>query len=310
MQSARRCACGRSPLLGSRRLRRSAASSASRPPGPIRRGPARGAAPALSGLRRRRRRPPFAAAGHAARSRCRPLRRVLRPSDGAGDRRRRRQRRGRRHVSGADARRRPSRRRLLQRDRVRPRAARALALAHGRVGRSCIHPAWRTGGTILALWSALGEFMVLHGLDVAFGCASVAMSDGGHAAASLWRSCPGAPRSGRAPGPAAAAARARDAARRPRRRDAVADPRLPALRRRTARTAGVRSGFRDRRPADADDARRPAAGAIAPLPRPGRRLTEGRRQRFQNGSARAARRSAWRQPCGARRRAAPSASRR
>ncbi len=55
------------------------------------------------------------------------------------------------------------------------------------LGRSCIHPAWRTGGTILTLWSALGEFMMRHGLDVAFGCASVGMSDGGHAAASLWR---------------------------------------------------------------------------------------------------------------------------
>ncbi|MGZ5237812.1 MAG: GNAT family N-acetyltransferase [Caldimonas sp.] len=55
------------------------------------------------------------------------------------------------------------------------------------LGRSCIDPAWRTGGTILALWSALGEFMVEHGLDVAFGCASVATGDGGHAAASLWR---------------------------------------------------------------------------------------------------------------------------
>jgi putative hemolysin len=55
------------------------------------------------------------------------------------------------------------------------------------LGRSCIHPDWRTGGTILALWSALGEFMVLHGLDVAFGCASIDIGDGGHAAASLWR---------------------------------------------------------------------------------------------------------------------------
>jgi putative hemolysin len=55
------------------------------------------------------------------------------------------------------------------------------------LGRFCIRPAWRTGGTILALWSALGEFMTLHGLDVALGCASVAMNDGGHAAASLWR---------------------------------------------------------------------------------------------------------------------------
>ena len=55
------------------------------------------------------------------------------------------------------------------------------------LGRSCIDPAWRKGGTILTLWSALGEFMVRHRLDVAFGCASVGLGDGGHAAASLWR---------------------------------------------------------------------------------------------------------------------------
>lgn len=55
------------------------------------------------------------------------------------------------------------------------------------LGRSCIDPAWRNGGTILALWSALGEFMQRHGLDLAFGCASVSMGDGGDAAASLWR---------------------------------------------------------------------------------------------------------------------------
>jgi putative hemolysin len=55
------------------------------------------------------------------------------------------------------------------------------------LGRSCIHPAWRTGGTLLALWSALGEFMARHGLDLALGFASVDMRDGGHAAASLWR---------------------------------------------------------------------------------------------------------------------------
>lgn len=55
------------------------------------------------------------------------------------------------------------------------------------LGRSCVDPAWRTGGTILALWSALGEFMVRHDLDVAFGCASVSIDDGGDRAASLWR---------------------------------------------------------------------------------------------------------------------------
>jgi putative hemolysin len=62
---------------------------------------------------------------------------------------------------------------------IRPRMA--------ELGRSCIDPAWRTGGTILTLWSALGDFMVRNDLDVAFGCASVALGDGGHRAASLWR---------------------------------------------------------------------------------------------------------------------------
>ncbi len=56
------------------------------------------------------------------------------------------------------------------------------------LGRSCIDPAWRTGGTILVLWSALGEFMIRHGLDVAFGCASVPLAGDGRArVASLWR---------------------------------------------------------------------------------------------------------------------------
>ena len=54
------------------------------------------------------------------------------------------------------------------------------------LGRSCIDPAWRKGGTILTLWAALGEFMLGRGLDVAFGCASVSLGDGGHAAADLW----------------------------------------------------------------------------------------------------------------------------
>lgn len=55
------------------------------------------------------------------------------------------------------------------------------------LGRSCIDPAWRTGGTILVLWSALGEFMLQQRLDVAFGCASIGMQDGGHCAASVWQ---------------------------------------------------------------------------------------------------------------------------
>ena len=54
------------------------------------------------------------------------------------------------------------------------------------LGRSCVHPAWRSGGAILALWSALAEFMQRNGLHTMIGCASVSMRDGGHFAASLW----------------------------------------------------------------------------------------------------------------------------
>lgn len=65
--------------------------------------------------------------------------------------------------------------------RLRPLRARMVEL-----GRSCVHPQWRTGGTILALWGALAEFMHRNELDTMVGCASVSMRDGGHFAASLW----------------------------------------------------------------------------------------------------------------------------
>lgn len=54
------------------------------------------------------------------------------------------------------------------------------------LGRSCVHPDWRSGGVILTLWSALIEFMHRNGLETMIGCASIAMHDGGHVAASLW----------------------------------------------------------------------------------------------------------------------------
>lgn len=54
------------------------------------------------------------------------------------------------------------------------------------LGRSCVHPDWRSGGAILALWGALAEFMFRNGLHTMVGCASVSMRDGGHVAASLW----------------------------------------------------------------------------------------------------------------------------
>lgn len=65
--------------------------------------------------------------------------------------------------------------------RLRPLRAKMVEL-----GRSCVHPDWRSGGVIMALWGALAEFMVRNQLDTMIGCASVSMRDGGHHAASLW----------------------------------------------------------------------------------------------------------------------------
>jgi putative hemolysin len=59
------------------------------------------------------------------------------------------------------------------------------------LGRSCVHPEYRHGGVIMALWAALAEFMVRNQLDTMIGCASVPMLHNGvvcgDAAASIWR---------------------------------------------------------------------------------------------------------------------------
>ena len=60
------------------------------------------------------------------------------------------------------------------------------------LGRSCVHRDHRQGGVIMALWGALGEFMVRNDLDTTIGCASIPMNapgvvGAGHAAASIWR---------------------------------------------------------------------------------------------------------------------------
>lgn len=64
---------------------------------------------------------------------------------------------------------------------------RALRSRVAEIGRSCVHADHRSGGAIIALWSALAEFMARNGLDTVIGCASVSMRDGGHFAASLWK---------------------------------------------------------------------------------------------------------------------------
>ena len=54
------------------------------------------------------------------------------------------------------------------------------------IGRSCVHPDYRTGATITLLWAGLAQYMAEHGYDYLTGCASISMADGGHAAASLY----------------------------------------------------------------------------------------------------------------------------
>jgi putative hemolysin len=59
------------------------------------------------------------------------------------------------------------------------------------LGRSCVHKDHRHGGVIMALWGALGDFMVRNQLDTMIGCASIPMLHNGVAsgdmAASIWR---------------------------------------------------------------------------------------------------------------------------
>ena len=51
------------------------------------------------------------------------------------------------------------------------------------VGRACVHRDYRSGATILMLWSGLARYMKAGGYRHLIGCASVSLADGGHAAA-------------------------------------------------------------------------------------------------------------------------------
>lgn len=54
------------------------------------------------------------------------------------------------------------------------------------VGRSCVHPDYRSGAVIMSLWGGLAGYMMQHGYETMLGCASVPMGDGGHYAANLY----------------------------------------------------------------------------------------------------------------------------
>lgn len=68
---------------------------------------------------------------------------------------------------------------LTRLDHLRPRMA--------ELGRSCVHIDHRSGAVIARLWMGLADYMTRHGYDTIVGCASIAMSDGGHHAARVHR---------------------------------------------------------------------------------------------------------------------------
>jgi putative hemolysin len=53
------------------------------------------------------------------------------------------------------------------------------------VGRSCVHPDFRSGPAILLLWAGLARYMRQSGYQHLIGCASVSLADGGTLAATL-----------------------------------------------------------------------------------------------------------------------------
>lgn len=53
------------------------------------------------------------------------------------------------------------------------------------IGRTCIHPDYRNGGTIAVLWSRIAKFMMDNNYQYLFGCASISLADGGTAFASI-----------------------------------------------------------------------------------------------------------------------------
>lgn len=59
------------------------------------------------------------------------------------------------------------------------------------LGRSCVHPAHRSGTVIARLWMGLADYMTRYGYEYAVGCASIGMADGGHIAASVHRQLAG-----------------------------------------------------------------------------------------------------------------------
>jgi putative hemolysin len=63
----------------------------------------------------------------------------------------------------------------------------ALKPSFMELGRACIHPAYRTGATLLLLWQGIAQLMLERDHAYLIGCASVTMRDGGANALAIWR---------------------------------------------------------------------------------------------------------------------------
>jgi putative hemolysin len=48
------------------------------------------------------------------------------------------------------------------------------------IGRTCVHPDYRSGAAITVLWSALSDYLVRQDFSYLLGCASISLRDGGH----------------------------------------------------------------------------------------------------------------------------------
>jgi putative hemolysin len=54
------------------------------------------------------------------------------------------------------------------------------------VGRTCIHPDYRTGSAIAVLWAGLARIVEMHDIDYLIGCASLPMPDEGAQALAVY----------------------------------------------------------------------------------------------------------------------------
>jgi putative hemolysin len=53
------------------------------------------------------------------------------------------------------------------------------------IGRTCVHPDYRSGGAITVLWSGVSEYLLREGFTTLIGCASISLADGGTTLASV-----------------------------------------------------------------------------------------------------------------------------